>query len=385
MHRRHRATYGGTPTAGPDRSLIRGVLFYTACTDCAAQMHLSAVPVCSTDRNSSMKLLPQFALNAIRLMTMLPMAAGGVLTYAQARAVTVPDLYDVTLPVEGSRDTAFVEALKVIAVRVSGQRDAGTRLGASTNNPRQYVQRFGVTGDNQLQVGFDGTAIDRLLGDVGLPIWGRERPATLVLLSVETGDGAAHWIDSRTATAERDIVGKAATMRGLPLIWPDAIPDLSAGTATADLMRLAANYNANATLVGRARRAADGAYSVRWTLASEAGGSDASGSLEDGVHLAADTFARAYSASGTSLDSVLVEVSGIADLNAYGTTLNYLEGMTLVRSVAVESVTGDMVRFRLAVRGDAPTFKRALALDHRLVPQLSESTAADRLQLRYQP
>lgn len=332
-----------------------------------------------------MKFLPQFALHATRLMTMLLMVTGGVLTCAQAQAVTVPDLYGVTLAVEGNRDTAFVEALKVIVVRVSGQRDAGTRLGASTSNPRQYVQRFGVTGDNQLQVGFDSVAIDRLLNDVGLPIWGRERPATLVLLSVEAADGTAHWIDSRTATAERDIVGKTATLRGLPLIWPDAIPDLSAGTTTADLMRVAANYNANATLIGRARRGADGAYSVRWTLASEAGGSDASGSLEDGVHLAADTFARAYSASGTSLDSVLVEVSGIADLNAYGTTLNYLEGMTLVRSVAVESVTGDMVRFRLAVRGDAPTFKRTLALDHRLVPQLSESMAADRLQLRYQP
>jgi hypothetical protein len=326
-----------------------------------------------------MKCSPQLAPHIVRLLI------GMLLTSAQVFAATVPDLYDVTLPMEGGRDTAFVEALKAVAVRVSGRRDAATRLGASTNNPRQYVQRFGVTADNQLQVGFDGVAVDRLLSDVGLPIWGRERPATLVLLNVEAADGSAHWIDSRTATAERDILGKAAASRGLPLIWPDAAPELSGGAAAADLQRIATTYNANATLLGHARRSADGAYSVRWTLASDAGSGEATGSLDDGIHMAADTFARAYSASGSSLDSVLVEVTGIANLNAYGTTLNYLEGMTLVRSVAVESVVGDMVRFRLAVRGDAATFQRALALDHRLIPSQPDSATADRLQLRYQP
>lgn len=310
-----------------------------------------------------------------------------LLVAVPAFAVTVPDLYDVTMPVGNSRDTAFVDALKAVAVRVSGRRDAAARLGASASNPRQYVQRFGFTADNQLQVGFDSVAIDRLLDGAGLPIWGRERPATLVLLNVEAADGSARWVDARTATAERDALARVAAQRGLPLTWPESDPGLAAGATAADLMRVAASYNANAVLLGRARRGADGAYSVRWSVASTEGSSETSGSLDDGVHLAADSFARAYSASGSSLDSVLVEVSGIANLSAYATTLNYLEGMTLVRGVAVESVIGDVMRFRLAVRGDAPTFKRALALDNRLVPlvQAGESVAADRLQLRYQP
>ncbi len=52
------------------------------------------------------------------------------------------------------------------------------------------------------------------------------------------------------------------------------------------------------------------------------------------------------------------------DLNAYASTLNYLEGMTLVRGVAVEQIAGDTLRFRLAVRGDATTLRRAIALDN---------------------
>src|SRR5262249_49165726 len=97
------------------------------------------------------------------------------------------------------------------------------------------------------------------------------------------------------------------------------------------------------------------------------------------------TFARVFAVSGSSLGSVTVEVSGISDLSAYATTLNYLEGMTLVRGVALEQVSGDTMRFRLAVRGDAATLRRAIALDNRLVPSTGEPAADGRLAFRFQP
>ncbi len=117
-------------------------------------------------------------------------------------------------------------------------------------------------------------------------------------------------------------------------------------------------------LLGRAQGGA-----VRWTVVSSEGSSQASGGMDEGVHLAADTFARVFAASGSSLGNVVVEVSGIGDLDAYASTLNYLEGMTLVRAVALEQVSGDTMRFKLAVRGDAATLRRAIALDSRLVSQ----------------
>src|SRR5690606_33760389 len=42
-----------------------------------------------------------------------------------AQAVTVNDLYETSQPVQGSREAAFVEALKTVLVKVSGQRAAG--------------------------------------------------------------------------------------------------------------------------------------------------------------------------------------------------------------------------------------------------------------------
>jgi hypothetical protein len=302
-----------------------------------------------------------------------------LLLVASAQAVTVPDLYETAQPVEGSRDAAFGEALRTVLVRVSGQRDAAARVG-EVGDPRKYVQRFGFTADDVLQVGFDSASIDRLLSNAGLPIWGRERPATVVMFGVEEA-GAWRWLAVDTPAREREAIEKVARQRGLPLKWPvmDAQERSEASAESPGLMQAAARYGANAVLVGRARGG-----SVQWTLLSDDGAAQISGGLEDGVHLAADTFARVFAASGSSLGNVIVEVTGIADLSAYAATLNYLEGMTLVRAVALEQVAGETMRFRLAVRGDAATLRRAIALDRRLVPT-DAATAADRLAFRYQP
>jgi uncharacterized protein len=147
-------------------------------------------------------------------------------------------------------------------------------------------------------------------------------------------------------------------------------------------MAIAARYNANAVLVGQGRREASGLV-VRWSLTSEDGLAEATGSLDEGAHLIADTFGRVFAAAAGSLGSVNIEVQGIEDLADYAVTLNYLEGMTLVRSVALEQVAGDRVRFQLGVRGDATTLRRALALENKLVPASAEAAiGSDRLQLR---
>lgn len=297
-----------------------------------------------------------------------------------AAAVTLNDLYETDQPVpNNSRDAAFVEALKTVVVRVSGQRDAPARLGAALNDPRKLVQRFGFTVDNVLQVGFDSVSVDKLLQDAGLPIWGRERPATLVLLNVVEPDGYAHWISGDQPNAQKDVLSRIARQRGLPLKWPAVAPQ---GIDESTALQEAERYGANAALIGRSQGGA-----VRWTLVSSEGSSQTSGGLEEGVHLAADTFARVFAASGSSLGSVLVEVAGIGNLDAYAATLNYLEGMTLVRAVAVEQVAGDTMRFKLAVRGDAATLRRAIALDNKLVSQddLAAPPTGERLTFRYRP
>jgi hypothetical protein len=210
-----------------------------------------------------------------------------------------------------------------------------------------------------------------------------------VLLNAPTPDGAPLWIDATYPAPERDMLSQAAKLRGVPLVWPTLDPRdrslLDAGANAPELLSLAARYNANAVLVGHGRRDASGILTVHWALASDEGAAEATGTVEDGAHLIADTFARIYAASAGSVGSVNVEVSGIRNLDDYASTVNYLESMTLVRSVAVEQISGETMRFQLSVRGDATTLRRALALDNKLVPVSPESgVGTDRLQLRLQ-
>lgn len=302
-----------------------------------------------------------------------------LLVPALALAVTVEDLYEVAQPVSGSQDAAFAEALKTVAIRVSGRRDAPERLGPALDDARSLVQRYGVTRDNVLQVGFDDVSVDRLLLQAGLPIWGRERPQTLVVLSLDELGGV--WLSADLPPGDKERLELVARERGLPLQWAmldredEGILSMGDGAA-GSLLQIARRNGANAVLAGRGTRAG----SLRWTLATIDGVTQSAGTFEEAVHRTADYFANLFAAEGSTLSRVSVEVSGITDLDAYASTLNYLEGMTLVRNVAVDEVRGDTMRFELVVRGDATTLQRAIALDPRLVPMHSEPLQAEPVQ-----
>ncbi|MFO7304977.1 MAG: DUF2066 domain-containing protein [Gammaproteobacteria bacterium] len=328
-----------------------------------------------------------FSCRTLRLVA-LALLCAPVLVYA----ITVEDLYETSQPVEGSQDAAFVEALKTVVVKVSGRRDAPERLGAALGNARQLVQRYGITQENVLQVGFDDRSVDRLLTEAGLPIWGRERPSTLVAVALDELGGV--WLSHELPPEDKERLSFAASRRGLPLQWvsldarDESFLTMGEGAAAA-LLQLAQRNGANAVLLGRGSR--NGA--LRWVLATSDGLIQSTGTYEDAVDATADHFAKLFATEASSLSRVNVQVSGLADLDAYAATLNYLESMTLVRSVAVREVVGDTIRFELAIRGSPQTLQRAIALDHRLVPVETSSLAARGtaaaanvdLAFRYQP
>ena len=306
-----------------------------------------------------------------------------LLVVASARAVTVPNLYETAQPVDGSRDAAFVEALKTVLVRVSGQRDAALRVG-EISDPRKYVQRFGFTAGNVLEVGFDAASVDQLLSKAGLPIWGRERPATVVMFGVEEAGGAWRWLAADTPAREREAIekvaraarpaaevardGRAGAQRGqLRFARPDAgrEPLRSERRAARPCARRRQSSGRCSRTTAQRRPAAVSTTACTWrpTRSRE--------SLPP-------RDLRSAASSSRSRESPISTRTPRRS--------NYLEGMTLVRGVALEQVTGDKMRFRLAVRGDAATLRRAIALDHRLVPtDAADGAAADRLAFRYQP
>ena len=78
-----------------------------------------------------------------------------------------------------------------------------------------------------------------------------------------------------------------------------------------------------------------------------------------------------------STSSLTVSVGGMRDVTAYAALVRYLRSLSLVRDLAVEALTGDVVRLRLTVKGDRQLLTRIAALDGRLQPAAGSNDPAD--------
>ena len=248
-------------------------------------------------------------------------------------------LYEVAVPFTGAtpedRAASMAEALRAVAVKVSGKREAASSPAIAGANPTKYVQRYSTTADKMLKVGFDGGAIEQLLQQAGLPLWPAERPVTVIDAPV----------------TDRAAMESVAQLRGLPVEWAAGV-----GMPPSSARR--------ATLVG-----VPSGSEFAWTFTHDGRTTQARGSAETGIHLAADTLAARYAPASTrSSSNLTLRVDGMDDLADYSGLLAYLRGLSLVRGVEVESLDGTVITLRVVVRGDRELLGRIAALDGRLQP-----------------
>src|SRR5580693_1113496 len=128
----------------------------------------------------------------LRRFSIVLMCLAGLFWAEAGMALTRAEMYQATAPVadrsEAAQSAAFQNAMRIVLIRVTGHRNADEdpALSALVVNARRYVQQYRAAPDNQLWVAFDGPAIERWLTQNGQPLWGHERPTTLVLLGVQS-------------------------------------------------------------------------------------------------------------------------------------------------------------------------------------------------------
>jgi uncharacterized protein len=344
--------------------------------------------------NTMAQYLRRFSERYLRPATLLWACVAGLCFCEAAFSLTRAEMYQATVAVsdrsEAAQTAAFQNAMRTVLIRVTGLRsaDEDPALGPLLTNARRYVQQYRAAPDGQLWVAFDGPAIERWLTQNGQPLWGHERPTTLVLLAVQTGAQSGSVIATEDSSELKAAIDAAAVARGLPLVWPSgaelqryhidfATVNNGAPSAFADIGR---RMGSDGILVGRAS-GATAAANIRWTHLFQDRSSEYSGTLE-GVNRAADLYAGLFAASG-SLVPVDIEVTGVSDLRDYAALENYLESLTFISHVSVESLTGDTARFRLATRGGGDSLQRALSLNGRLQPVAAGETGIQRFQLHH--
>jgi hypothetical protein len=335
-----------------------------------------------------------FPLRFLRAAAILCLSVAALCLADAGFALSRAELYQATAPApdrsEAGQNEAFETALKTVLVRVTGRRSAedDPALSSLIANARRYVQQYRGAADGQLWVSFDGPAIERWLTQNGQPLWGRERPPTLVLVAAQTGPQSGTVITADSTSELKAAIDATAVSRGVPLSWPSgaelqrhhldyATVNSAAPSTLAETLR---RGSGEGVLIGRASGMSASA-NVRWTHLFQDRTSEFSGPLE-GVNRAADLYAELFAASG-NVAPVDIEVGGVADLRDYASVQSYLESLTFISRVSVVALTGDSIRFRLTTRGGVESLRRALSLNGPLQPGAPGDAGLLRFELRH--
>jgi len=316
-----------------------------------------------------------------------------------ADAARVTDLYAAQVPAEGgaARDS-FDTALHTVLIKVTGRRDITEDLAVMSQfaAAESYVQQYRTNPDGTVWVLFDQIALRRALDSIGQPVWGEERPVTLVWLVMDYGAGSRDILaaeadvereselfaepppvgDPERQMAVRDILQTTAGERGLPLILPlvdseeldiVSVSDVWGGF-TESLVLATQRYGVNAILVGRARVLSVENTRVRWTLMLGDEQFDWDGDVASGPDRLADFFAVRLATSSSALGRMQLRVDGVNTLDDYGRLSQYLSTLDVIEEYSIDRVAGQTAVFSLLVRGDADRLMRSIALRRILQP-----------------
>jgi len=315
---------------------------------------------------------------------------------------TLTELYTVTVAPDPAasdqREAATQAAMARLLIRVTGSRNAPTdpALQPLISEPDAFLSSYGDDRQGRALVGFSRAQVERVLTGLGKPVWGPERPLTLLWVAIDDGSGGrallgagdAAACDAPTtprmtelAEAVREEIVAAADERGLPIAWPLLdLQDMSAVTCTDvwggfddEIVAASARYRADAVLIGRVRPATFG-NEVEWLFVH---GVDRQSlplaGVRDGVDAAADRYAADLATvGGPSL--TLLTVNNVLTPADYGRVVSYLERQSVLESVDVESLDNGTLRLRVAARGDARVLERVLALGGVLRPAAAASS-----------
>ena len=327
-----------------------------------------------------------------------------VLVHSTALAGEVRNLYAAEVAIEDkgdeARHAAFGKALLEVVVKVSGSRGAlgNPVIVAATEAPERYVQQFryenvqapaaaaeAASPALELKVQFDARAVDALVREAGLAVWGRVRPSVLMLVAVESS-GSRELLSSDDARGWAEFVQEVAATRAIPVVLPlmdledrERLRASDVWAGFEDNVRPAAErYQSEAVLLGRVYEITPNYWEARWRLllddsrsewVDQGEGLDAV--LLAGVHESADRLASRFGgvSGATVASNVRLNVKGVRTLRDYARTLEYLGSLDQVSRVDVTEVAGDSVSFRIDARGGSQAVRQVIALGRTLAEE----------------
>ncbi|MCW5588378.1 MAG: DUF2066 domain-containing protein [Legionellales bacterium] len=323
-------------------------------------------------------------------------------------AQAVNSFYQVDIPIANmsaqTRQQAFVQALQAVLVKISGQSSIinNATLKQQWSKADTYVDQFNFFDKKMTQsdgmpeqqlylnVHFDPSSIDHLLTQAKQPIWGHNRPTTLVWIVQQTATGKTLIND--TANPVSQLIDQAAKTRGITLLFPlldlqdmNNINDQTVWEFNQEsIKRASARYAVPAILVGKMQVDDQGNWRAQWQnyigndqTHWETQGKNLTAVLNPAINTLADTLASHFKTNEkTDFQTASLTVMGVNQLATFDQIKTYLAGLKVVKEVEIANVEPDYVVFNLQINGTVNELTAALANDQKLKINSDPSSTA---------
>jgi hypothetical protein len=346
-----------------------------------------------------MKSYKVFALLAVLLGTL----------HLPAAAVTVEDLFTVELPVADQttslRLESFSEAFKQVIVKASGSDEAlrSPAFERPIKSSARYVKQFRYITRKSLddeeveaarlylRIDFNQQLIESLLRENNFPVWGRERPSSLLVISYDVNENIKLVADDSTPDLV-EALDQAASVHAVPVLFPLMDLEDIALVKIGDIVSrqydsidtMATRYAPDALLVGQiVGRSGEGWYGdwevrfaeqiFKWKFKA----SSKQAVIDQVIKHLARVLALEYALEDHRRveQILLLSVSALDGIDNLIAVQKYLKSLNVVDSVRVAMINEDVITYRLKLRNDAEDLQRLIefgeVLEQEDFPQVS--------------
>jgi hypothetical protein len=337
-------------------------------------------------------------------------------------AALVEDLYSVELPVADQTTTqrleVFRQAMREVIVKVSGSSSALDAPGLKRPliSSARYVLQYRYfnrrdpqdenfdAGQLFLRVVFNQEALESLLRENNIPIWGKQRPGTLMLIMLDVNQEVA-LVSGDTTPEMLEELEQEAGRKGLPVLFPlldlEDRAILGEGNTVAlnevEIEGLTERYVPEAVLVGRLSGKLGEGWRGEWQvrLADQVNNWSFRGkSREDTIRNLMDRLANilatqyALQSDVTVEQDILLGVERINQITDHTQVLAYLQSLNAVESARPVLIHEDRVTYRVSLRSSVEDLQQLIGLGMTLeqldLPAVDTTLEDDTVLLNYQ-
>ncbi|QYK14686.1 DUF2066 domain-containing protein [Shewanella rhizosphaerae] len=306
------------------------------------------------------------------------------------------------------KNQALSQAMQEVVLKNTGDRAvlSAPLVAQAIAEPTAYIRQFGYQeqgGEQFLQASFDHSKIISLLRQAQLPVWGKQRPLTLLWLAQEN-EGKRELLNDSSVLESRSLIAKISQTRGVPMLLPMMDLDDSMAISVTDVRGMFADtvakasqrYGSDYFAMVSLDNQPDGQVSYQLSLFPANSEQPLFNPLTTQSAQVADMDA-AVTAIFEAISQYYVERYAIADSGEANSTQltfveitdrqqlleieKYLHQLSAVKSVSLTKLQGITAEFSLQLFGSEEDLYRLISLEPK-IRSLEQSNSQDQLNLQ---